>query len=115
MEIPGEIILLFIIAVFALAFLAGRIEKAYNKRKPRIKTRAIVRNINDKYSSHIVWGRMGGYNHNPIYTVRFQLENGKYKTLSCPSPEYEWVKVGDIGLLAYQGIGFISFEKERSV
>jgi len=112
MQISEEMAILIFLGVVVLAIIIFFLDKAINKRKPHISAEAKVIKIDDRYSSHIYFGRRGGYSFSPRYEIKFQLKNGKKRTFACPSPDYKWVKLGDEGILTHQGTRFISFEKK---
>jgi len=114
MQISEEMAILIFLGIVACAAAHHFLQKAINKRKPKVAVEAKVVKIDDKYSGVIYFGSRGGINLSPRYKVTFKLKNSKKKFFSCPSPEYEWVKLKDKGILTHQGTRFISFEKEKS-
>jgi len=111
MQISEEMAILIFLGVVAYVVVRYFLQNAINKRKPKVESQVKVVKINDKYSGVIYFGRRGGINLSPEYIITFKFKNGKKKIFYCPSPEYEWVKLKDEGILTHQGTQFISFEK----
>jgi len=59
--------------------------------------------------------RSGHVTVNPKYIITFRFSNGDNKKFYASKSEYNWLRVGDVGILISQGTRFISFEKKSVV
>lgn len=98
---------ILVLAIFLKTLLQNVI--SYHKQHTSIEAKVVK--IYDKYRGRIYFARgRGRLNHSPRYHITFRLENGKKKVFICPSPQYKWVKLGDVGTLTHQGTRFICFK-----
>ena len=106
------IVFMLVIGTFIITAVKGIGQWNKNNNSPRLTVRAVVVSKRTDVSHH--HGRVNEHHHHHTstsYYITFQVDSGDRMELHVTGHEYGMLIEGDRGMLSFQGIRYLGFER----